>query len=118
MLAFNKLSEKYKLPKYIDDIQSDKSTFFKSYNTSVYEQLGKLKFLEDEIYIKNHVLMAIYLVKNKLEINLDEKLIASTGNKEILGFGYKGKDIEVEMIPVKKGESWFELGCDYFIKEV
>lgn len=62
--------------------------------------------------------MAIFLVKYKFECIFDEELEEFIGDDELHGFGYKGEDIEVEMIPIKVGESWFELECTYFTKDI
>ena len=109
-IAFDKLSDMYKLPKYPDDIED---------SNSMYEVLGKIKFSSNKIEeLKSNVLLAAYLIKNKLEPDISDELENHIGNGELLGFGYKGDDVNVVMIPIKKGESWFEKGCTYFTKEV
>lgn len=47
----------------------------------------------------------------------DDELDTYLGDDELSGFGYKGKSVDVEMIPIRNGESWFDKGCVYFIKE-
>ena len=122
-IAFHTLAEKYSLPKYPDDV-FDRETVqvadFHFYDPiSLYEVLGQINFSEpSQTDIKSKVLMAVFLVKNKFEPIFDEQLDEYLGEDELFGFGYKGEDIDVEMIPVKVGESWFELGCTYFTRDV
>jgi hypothetical protein len=122
-IAFHRLCEEYQLPKYPDDIESREMIQVADYHfydpISVYEQLGLIKFTDqEEEDIRSQVLMAIYLVQNKLELIFDDKLDEFIGDDDLQGFGYKGEDIEVEMKPIKIGQSWFELGCTYFTKNV
>ncbi|RKS03447.1 hypothetical protein [Flavobacterium sp. 102] len=121
-IAFDKLTELYGLPKYPEDIQS-RETYqvgdFHLYNSiSMYEVLGKLKFVNKSTEeLKSNVLLAAYLIKNSFEPNIDDELDTYLGDDELSGFGYKGKSVDVEMIPIRNGESWFDKGCVYFIKE-
>lgn len=122
-IAFHRLCEEYELPKYTDDIESREMIQVADYHfydpISVYEQLGIIKFTDQkEEDIRSQVLMAIYLVKNKLELIFDDELDEFIGEADLQGFGYKGEDIEVEMKPIKIGQSWFELGFTYFTKNV
>ncbi|MDO8965685.1 hypothetical protein [Algoriphagus sp.] len=87
---------------------------------SMLEQVAQLKFVEpdnnDPRYL---VLNAAYLIHHKLIIDLSQELGEFLVEDELQGLGYRGEDIlEAELIPVKKGESWFELGCTYFTKEM
>ena len=122
-IAFHRLSKEYQLPKYPDDVDEREMVQVADYHLyssiSVYEQLGIIRFSDsEEKDIRSQVLMAIFLVKNKLECIFDEDLDAFLGKNELQGFGYKGEDTDVEMIPVKVGESWFDLGCTYFTKNI
>lgn len=122
-IAFHKLAEKYSLPKYPDDIddrETQQVADFHLYNPiSMYEVLGKIKFADkNPENIKSNVLMAAYLIKNKYEPLIDDELDKYLGDDELNGFGYKGEGIDVEMIPVKQDESWFDKGCVFFTKEV
>ncbi|UQD55607.1 hypothetical protein [Flavobacterium sp. K5-23] len=122
-IAFHTLCEEYELPKYPDDIESREMIQVVDYHfydpISVYEQLGIIRFTDQkEEDIRSQVLMAIFLVKNKLEFLFDDELDEYMGEDDLQGFGYKGEDIEVEMKPIKIGQSWFELGCTYFTKNV
>jgi len=38
--------------------------------------------------------------------------------KKIFGIGYRNEGVKVELVFVKKGESWFDLGCKYFTREI
>ena len=71
------MCEVYELPKYPDDIESREMIQVADYHfydpISVYEQLGIIKFTDQkEEDIRSQVLMAIYLVKNKLELLFDD----------------------------------------------
>lgn len=121
-IAFHKLAEMYDLPKYPDDLEERETIQIADFHfyepISMYEVLGKIKFADmDLLHIKSHVLMAAYLIKNKYEPLIDSELDEYLGNDMLSGFGYKGKDVDVTLIPVKVGESWQEKGCTYFIKE-
>lgn len=122
-IAFHRLCEEYRLSKYPDDIDDREMIQVADYHfyspISVYEQLGIIRFNnKKEKDIKSQVLTAIFLVKNKFEFVFDEEFDEFMGEGELLGFGYKGEGIGVEMIPVKVGESWFDLGCTYFTVDV
>jgi hypothetical protein len=122
-IAFHRLGENYNLPKYPDDVQ-DRETMQVAdshlYNPiSIYEVLGKIKFVDKNLQnLKSNVLLAIYLTLNKLEPIIEDELDEFLGDNQLSGFGYKGDDVGVEMIPIKVGESWFEHGCNFFTKEV
>lgn len=87
---------------------------------SIYEQIAQLKFANPENNDPRYlVLTSAYLIKHRLSIDFSAQLKAFLGNSELLGLGYRGEDIlAAELIPVKKGESWVELKCNYFTKEV
>ena len=110
-IAFHKLSDKYNLPKYPDNI-NEKAPI------SMYEVLGKLKFVENiSENLKSNVLYAAYLILNKLEPEIDDELEAYLKDEQLAGFGYKGEDVDVEMIPIKVNESWFDKGCIFFTRK-
>ncbi len=87
---------------------------------SMFEQIAQHLFVEPENNDPRYlVLNSAYLIKHKLIIDMSQELGEFLGDDELLGLGYRGDSIfEAEMIPVKKGESWSELGCRFFIKEV
>jgi hypothetical protein len=87
---------------------------------SMFEQIAQLRFVEPENNDPRYlVLNAAYLIKHKLHIDMSQELGDFLGEEEIQGLGYRGEDIlEAEMIPVKKGENWSDLGCRFFTKEV
>ncbi|WP_298116675.1 hypothetical protein [Flavobacterium sp.] len=121
LIAFHKISEHYSLPKYPcnietrDTIQVDDFHLFDQ--ISMYEALGKIIFADkNSENLKSNVLLAAFIVKNKFEPNIDEELDTFLGNEYLMGFGYKGKDVDVEMIPIKEGESWIDKGCEFFVK--
>jgi hypothetical protein len=121
LIAFHRLSDEYNLPKYPDDVKDREMIQVADWHLytplSVYEQLGIVKFSYPIVDKKSLVLLSVYLINNKLEAYFDEQLELFLGEDELLGFGYKGQDTEVEMIPIKVGESWFDKGCIYFTKE-
>ena len=87
---------------------------------SMFELVAQLKFADPENNDPRYLVMtAAYLIKHKLVIHMTQELDEYLGNDELLGLGYKGEDIlKAELVPVKKGESWTELGCRFFTKEV
>lgn len=87
---------------------------------SIYEQIAQLKFANPENNDPRYlVLNAAYLIHHKLVIDLSQELGEYLGKDEMQGLGYRGEDIlEAELIPIKKGESWFDKGCTFFTKEV
>lgn len=112
-IAFHRLAENYNLPKFPDDVESNDLY----YGVSIYEILGKIKFVDKNLKnLKSNVLFAAYLIINKKEPIIDEEFDEFLENNQLTGFGYKGQDVDVEMIPIIKGESWFEKDCIYFTK--
>jgi hypothetical protein len=115
-MAYHRVSEYFKVPKEFDAIDSEGK-----YQSCVYEQLGYLKYLEaDDNDIRGLVMTAIYFVKFGYETNIEEvhKKYYSN-NKEIFnGIGFRGDNSSVELVFVKQGESWFDLGCKYYTKQV
>jgi hypothetical protein len=86
---------------------------------SMLEQVAQLKFVEPENNDPRYlVLNAAYLIHHKLVIDLAPEMEDYLGDYELQGLGYRGNDVfEAELIPVKKGESWFDKGCTFFTKE-
>lgn len=87
---------------------------------SIFEQIAQLRFVEPENNDPRYlVLNSAYLIKHKLIIDLSQELGEFLGEEELQGLGYRGENIlDAELIPVKKGESWAELGCSSFTKEI
>jgi len=85
----------------------------------MFEQIAQLLFVEPENSDPRYlVINSAYLIKHKLVIDISQKLDEYLGDDELQGLGYRGDDIlDAELIPVRKGESWVELGCRFFIKE-
>lgn len=88
--------------------------------TSVYQHLGLLKYLNLDDDPRGNILSAIFFAKDKWEVDMD--LVLEKAKNEgidianISGVGYLGENYNVEIIFVKKDESWFDLGCTSFIK--
>ena len=120
-IAFHKVSEKYnvaKMPTDIDENYDDLEPEVYVDPSSVYEQLGYLKFLYPHDDIRSLVMLAIYFVKDDFVADIDEVLQIKYGDNppEYLGFGFKGINTNVELVFVTKNESWFDLGCNYYSK--
>ncbi|WP_310556022.1 hypothetical protein [Flavobacterium sp.] len=103
-VAFHRISEMYKLPKLPDDISDDQVGKDEEEPTSVYEQLGLLKYLNPNDDIRGLVLLAIYSVKEGF--GADVSSIVSemfTDDSDNTGIGHIGENSNVEIIIVKKG---------------
>lgn len=113
-LAFFKIPKMYNLPTFPEDNEDSK------FLSSVYEQLGFLNYLEPDGDIRGHVLSAIFYVKENYLIDMNFVYQKKINNEEppidFKGMGYKGDNIKVLPVFVMKGQSWFELGCKYFVK--
>ena len=88
--------------------------------TSMFEQIAKLRFTDPENTDPRYLVMtAAYLIKYRLDLDMSDELKYYLGNDRLQGLGYRGDDIlKAELIPVKKGESWSDLGCRFFTKQV
>jgi len=122
MKALSYLAERYHLPLNPLDIKDrDWEDAGDSWYLpiSIFEQIAQLKFVEPENNdLRYLVLNSAYLIRHKLQIDMSQELGQFLGEEELQGLGYRGEDIfDAEMIPVKKGESWSDLGCTFFIKE-
>jgi hypothetical protein len=86
---------------------------------SMLEQVAQLKFVKPENNDPRYlVLNAAYLIHHKLVFDMALEMGAYLGDDELQGLGYRGDDVfEAELIPVKKGDSWFDKGCTFFTKE-
>lgn len=50
---------------------------------------------------------------------INSKYSAEGGNaKELFGLGFRNTGSRVELVFVKYGESWVDLGCRYFTREI
>lgn len=120
--AFHKISELFNVPKNPEDIieEEENEDEFEEYveQTSVYEQLGLLKYLQPNEDLRGLVLTAIYFVKNGYITDIDEVISKKFGNNipDDVGIGFKGDNTNVEIVFVTKGQSWFDLGCKMFTK--
>jgi hypothetical protein len=125
-IAFHRISDFFGLPKMPEDIQDayeDEEEDIDNDNywfeqTSVYEQFGLLKYLHDDQDLRGVLLSAIYFVKNGYVADTDEvyKKYYSKNKLPIFGIGFKNINSSVELVFVKKDESWFDLGCKMFIR--
>lgn len=115
-MAFHRIAEVYNLPKMPQDV--DNNTEAEA--TSVYEHLGLLNYLNPHGDPRGNVLSALFFSKYKWEV--DSNLILAKAkkdgvdNKTAKRIGFLGKNHDVKIIFIKENESWFDLGCNYFIK--
>lgn len=118
-LAFHLVSEYFDVSKLPADMEElEDYDVDDEMNSCVYEQLGILKYLEPEEDLRGQVLTAIYFLK--FDYRTDAAFIfekyPSINKDEIAGIGFKGENSKVELVLVKKGQSWFDLGCIYFTR--
>lgn len=116
-VAFHRISDLYKIPKLPDNIPDNEVDEDEEEQTSVYEQLGLLKYLNPNDDIRGLVLSAIYCVKEGF--GADASSIISemfNDDSDNAGIGHIGENSNVEIIIVKKSQSWFDLGCKMFTR--
>jgi hypothetical protein len=117
--ALDYLCETYDLPQTPLEVQgkeSENDLYY--YPISMFEQIAQLLFVDPENNDPRYlVINSAYLIKHKLAIDMNQELEEFLGKNELQGLGYRGGDIlTAELLPVKMGESWSELGCRFFIK--
>lgn len=124
-IAFHRVSETYHIPKLPEDIEvGDRGYDDEDMEEpiSVYHHLGIIKFLNPENDPRGNVLSAIYFAKEKLEIDYEivfsEALKSGIDITQITGIGFLGENSYVKIVFVKHTESWYELGCSFFVKIV
>lgn len=126
-VAFHQISDMYQLPKMPNDIIDEDEDIVEIYTgeeedydpSSVYQELGLIKYLNPDEDPRGNVLMAIYIVKNKLHVDIDDVYLKKYGSKKkTSGIGFKGENTDVEIVFVDKGKSWFEMGCILFMRSV
>lgn len=120
-IAFHKLIETYNLPNYTVDVINRETVQVIDFHlykpASMYEVLAKVKFSDkNSNNLKSNFHMVAFLMVNKFEPIIDEKLEDFLGNEKLYGFGYKGEKYCCTVISKKVNESWFDLGCKMFIK--
>lgn len=123
-VAFHKISEAYNIPKTPQDIdfENEDNNEEEIEPTSVYQHLGLIRYLEPDDDPRGLVLSAIFFAKENLEVDYDV-VFAKAQNEgisreEITGIGFLGENYKVKIVFVKNTESWFDLGCSFFIKIV
>lgn len=86
---------------------------------SLHELVGQLKFVDPENSDPRYlVLNAAYMICNKLVIDMGPEMDSYLGDEILQGLGYRGDQVlDAELIPIKEGESWFDKGCSFFIKD-
>lgn len=117
--AFHEISDMYGLPKMPEDIDEDEEVGEDGYEpSSVFVELGFIKYLNPDEDPRGNVLNAIYAVKNRLNVDTEEifqKAYRETNN--FAGFGLRGRNSQIEPFVVKKGDNWFDSGCVFFMKK-
>jgi|GEM_PF-733750 len=122
-VAFHRISKAYNIPKTPQDIDFENEDDEEGIEpTSVYQHLGLIRYLEPDDDPRGLVLSAIFFAKENLEIDYD-LVFAKAQNEgirreEITGIGFLGENYDVKIVFVKNTESWFDLGCSFFIKIV
>ncbi|KAF9659325.1 hypothetical protein HBA12_03500 [Tenacibaculum mesophilum] len=115
-LVFLRVPKMYNLPVFTEDNEDDK------FLSSVYEQLALLNYLEPEGDIRGRVLSSIFHVKEDYLVDMKLVYKKQFNNEKppanFSGIGYKGNGIDVLPVFVMEGQSWFDLGCNYFTKEI
>ncbi len=121
-VAFHRISEAYNIPKTPQntDFENEDNDEEEIEPTSVYQHLGLIRYLEPDDDPRGLVLSAIFFAKENLEVDYD-LVFAKAQNEgfikeEITGIGFLGKNYNVKIVFVKNTESWFDLGCTFFIK--
>lgn len=113
-IAFHRLSELYSLPK--TPIEADeRQTYQKEEIVSVYQELGLIKFLEPDGDIRGLVLTAIYNVRNKITIDIDEVYKKARANFNV-GICFKGENSYVTVHFLDEKDNWFNSGCLMYLK--
>ena len=123
-IAFHKVSEVYKVAKLPEDNDcddyEDQDELEYTEKTSVYEQLGLLKYLEPNEDLRGLVLSAIYFVKNGYTTDIDEVMLKKFGENipNDVSVGFKGDNTNVEIVFILQGQNWVDLGCKMFTKYI
>jgi len=121
--AFHRVSDMYGLPKNPEDIvyddgEEEGDDRDDEPRTSVYEELGLLKFLNPDDDPRGTVMAAIYTVKNGYTTDLDEVISKKYGRKipASCGIGWTGENSAVQIIFPEKDQGWLEAGCKLFVR--
>lgn len=122
-MAFHKISDLYGLPKNSDDMPSHDDEFEEEEEPEdeyydpmpVYRELGLIKYLDPDNDPLSQVLMAIYCVKNRYNVDSEAAYQkCRNSGKKCLGIGYRGNNSGVEIIFIDGSKSWLELGCKLY----
>lgn len=113
-IAFHKVSALYGLPKLPEDAEELEEETGQEV-VSVYQELGLVKFLEPDEDIRGLVLLALYNVKNKLTVGLEE-IYKKSGMKKERGICFKGENSKVTISFLQEDESWFDSGCTLYLR--
>lgn len=116
-IAFHRISDNCKVAKLPEDIIYTEEDSV-SEITSVYENLGLLKFLEPNDDPRGRVLAAIFYTANNYRIDLIDVFIKKYGNNypKNIGIGFINENSHVEIIFIGPEQNWFDLGCKLFLK--
>jgi hypothetical protein len=122
--AFYKISEAYNTPKFPDSFTQEVYEYYESIGilnpTSVFEEVGKLRFLYPEDDPRGMVLMGVYNVKNNMTIDINECALKYFGSKKKIPneymIYYTGNDFDSQLHFLPNGESWTKPGVKYAAK--
>jgi hypothetical protein len=122
--GFYEISEAYNVPKYPDDItDKDYEEYEKKgieYPTSVFEEVGRIRYCHPNEDIRGIVLWAIYNSKTGYSFDINECARRHFGSEEKIPeeylVYYTGKDIDSLLHFLPDGESWVKPGVKYASK--
>lgn len=123
-IAFDEITDAYDLPKYPDSFSQDD---YEKYDTegidnprSVFEEVGIIHYLEPNDDPRGIVLFAIYNIKNRTYMPMDEPASRHFKTKEKIPpeyiIYYLGDRSETMLYFLEKNESWSEKGAKYASK--
>ena len=123
-IAFDEITDAYGLPKYPDSFTEED---YKRYEEegidnprSVFEEVGIIHYLEPEDDPRGIVLFAIYNIKNKVCIDINEASRRHFRSKKKIPSSYMiyfiGDKSSTMLHYLEDGKSWVETGAKYAAK--
>ena len=123
-IAFDEITDAYDLPKYPDSFTEED---YKRYEEegidtprSVYEEVGIIHYLEPKDDPRGIVLFAIYNIKNRLCMNINEAATRYFKSKKKIPSEYMiyflNDKSSTMMHFLEKGKTWVETGAKYASK--
>jgi len=123
-IAFDEISDAYGLPKYPDSFTEEDYRRYEEEGIdnprSVFEEVGIIHYLEPEDDPRGIVLFAIYNIKNRFSIDINEAAKKHFKNKKRIPPEYMiyflGDKSSTMMYFLENGKSWVETGAKYASK--